>query len=195
MQYGVLLLLCGLGYFGGSIGRYKFNVTFGETLFSEFYRLGCLQVIYLCYFKATPRRGTETIVFLPSSRGRIANGWKKKQQQEQSLQPPPCNFQVDSSSLSELWCTVISLSVLHWSIQLTHWGLHASGFTTLYLIVGTLLEFLIQKKSKFGQTYVLHGSFPLFDQVMFPKCQTCLEKGSSIPWSLESWLVSFLTHQ
>ena len=102
MQYGVLLLLCGLGYFGGSIGRYKFNVTFGETLFSEFYRLGCLQVIYLCYFKATPRRGTETIVFLPSSRGRIANGWKKKQQQEQSLQPPPCNFQVDSSSLSEL---------------------------------------------------------------------------------------------
>ena len=44
MQYGVLLL-CGLFghdgcYFGRSIGRYKFNVTFGESLFSEFYHLG-----------------------------------------------------------------------------------------------------------------------------------------------------------
>ena len=46
MQYGVLLfILCGLfghdgSYFGGSVGRYKVNVTFGEPLFSEFYRLG-----------------------------------------------------------------------------------------------------------------------------------------------------------
>lgn len=92
MQYGVLLLLCGLGYFGGSIGRYKFNVTFGETLFSEFYRLGCLQVIYLCYFKATPRRGTETIVFLPSSRGRIANGWKKNNNKNRAYSPLLATF-------------------------------------------------------------------------------------------------------
>ena len=54
MQYGVLLfILCGLfghdgSYFGGSVGRYKFNVTFGEPLFSEFYRLGSVFKRFLC---------------------------------------------------------------------------------------------------------------------------------------------------
>ena len=34
----------------------------------------CLQAVSLYYFEATPRRGIETIVFLPSCRGRFANG-------------------------------------------------------------------------------------------------------------------------
>ena len=49
----------------------------------------CLQVIPLYYLRATPRRGTETIVFLPSSRGRFVNGRKTTTRTRTGLNTAP----------------------------------------------------------------------------------------------------------